>query len=123
MVMLYMLFQKGQSNFVFSKAKVAPTKKKTLPTLELLGVFQAVKFVSKLINIYRNFVIGSIYIAVDAQVVLSWLLTERVTIKNVFAANRIKDIQLMISELKNTHNLNVHFKYVPTRENPADLLT
>ena len=65
-------------------------------------MFQAVKFVSKLINIYRNFVIASIYIVVDVQVVLPWLLTERVKIKNVFAANRIKDIQLMISELKYT---------------------
>ena len=115
--------QKGHSNIVFSKAKVAPRKKKTLPTLELLGVFQVVKFIFKLVNIYRKFRIKSIYLAVDAQVVLSWLLTERVKIKNIFAANRIKDIQLMISDLKTTYSLNVHFKYVPTRENPADLLT
>ena len=73
--------------------------------------------------IYKKFNIATISVAVDAQVVLSWLLTERVKIKNVFAANRIKDIQVMLGELKTTHNLNVNFKYVPTRENPADLLT
>ena len=114
--------QKGNSNLVFSKAKVVHRKKKTLPTLELLGVFQAVKFIFKIVQTYKRFKIRSIYIAVDARVVLSWLLTDRVKIKNVFAANRIKYIQAMISDLK-TFSLNVYFKYVPTRENPTDLLT
>ena len=43
--------------------------------------------------------------------------------KNQFAKNRLKDISMMTQELKVKYNLDIVFKYVPTDQNPADLLT
>ena len=62
---------------------------------------------------------------VDAQVVLSWLMTDpcKIKTKNQFAKNRLKDIKVMIAEIKDKHNLDISFKYINTKDNPADLLT
>ena len=62
-------------------------------------------------------------IAVDAQVVLSWLMSQQIKTKNQFAKNRLKDISMMTQEWKVKYNLDSVFKYVPTDRNPADLLT
>ena len=114
--------QNQKSCILYSKAKVAPMKKKSLPTLELLGVFLALKSLSFLLKAYSN--VQNVYISVDAQVVLSWLLSGiNRTNKNIFARNRLKDINLMINDIKEKYSINVNFKYVPSSENPADMLS
>ena len=118
-----MLCKMANLVFLFSKPKVAPLRKKSLPTLELLGVYLAVKGLATLLKVYSNVKIESIFIAVDAQIVLSWLLSSTVKTKNLFAKNRISDINRMLGNLKSKYNVPIHFKYVPTSENPADLLT
>lgn len=81
------ILQKGSANLIFAKAKVAPLARKTLPSLELLSVVLAFKC---LLNIVKNLSsnIGKIILAVDAQVVLSWILSEDIKTKNVFLKNR-----------------------------------
>ena len=54
---------------------------------------------------------------------LSWLLSDNIKTKNQFVRNRLKDIKEMIEELKKNASLSVKLKYVPTDQNPADLLT
>ena len=60
--------------------------------------------------------------AVDAQIVLSWALSENIKTKCLFTRNRLKDIRERIGKL---HDLgfDLVFKFVSTSDNPADLIT
>ena len=115
--------QDNKSNLMFAKAKVTPIKPRSLPTLELLSVFSGVKCLHLILDSYPNVTFKRLVIAVDAQVALSWLMSQQIITKNQFAKNRLKDISMMktISKLYLTFNSCV--KYVPTDQNPADLLT
>ena len=115
--------QEGKSHFLLARPRVVPSDPKSLPTLELLSVFLAVKGLFSMLKTYSNYNINKIVIAVDAQVVLSWLLTDVVKTKNQLACNRIKDIHRMLKELKDKFKIPISFRYIPTAENPADLLT
>lgn len=84
--------QNGKSHLIFSKAKVAPMKPESLPTLELLAVFLDIKCLLPLLKAYSRIKIGDVVISVDAQVVLSWLLSDNIKTKNEFVRNRLKDI-------------------------------
>ena len=118
----YKVNSKFETNLLFAKCKSAPLKTKTLPTLELLSVFLAFKCLPTIIETMKN-LIKDIYINVDAQVVLSWLMSEKIKAKNVFAANRLKDICSYTKDIKDEYGLKCHYKYVPTEKNPADMLT
>ena len=114
--------QQGESNFLFAKAKVAPIIGRSLPQLELLG---AVVGSQGLLNILENFKhvkINNVYIHLDAQIVLSWLLSPTLP-KNTYTSNRIKDIKKNINEASENYNVNIQFKYVPSGDNPADMLS
>ena len=74
-------------------------------------------------KIYSKFEIINIYLAVDAQVVISWLLSDNVKTSNMFARNHIKDVHSMLKKLKENYKIPIKFKYVPTDENLDDLLT
>ena len=115
--------QNGKSCNVLSKAKVAPLLTKSLPTLELLGVFLSVKGLFSILKTFSKVSINNVYVAVDAQVVLSWLLSDVVKTKNQFARNRIRDVHRMKKDLFDQYGIQINFKYVSTDENPADLLT
>ena len=115
--------QRGKVGFVVAKTKVAPIITKSLPTLELLGVFLAFKNLSSILRTFKRVKIENVYIAMDAQVVLSWLLADIVKTKNNFARNRIRDIHKMFGEITELYKVQIQYKYVPTKENPADLLT
>jgi len=110
------------SNLIFSKLKNAPKKGKTLPTLELMSAYLALRCLKMVINPVKDRVMN-VTVCLDSQVALSWILTSNVKSKNVYAQNRVKDISVFVSELKNDFGLTVGFKYVPTDLNPADLLT
>ena len=58
--------QDGNSNLVFSKAKIAPIKKQSLPTLELLNVFLAFKSLYFILRAYKLVTMNNIFIFVDA---------------------------------------------------------
>lgn len=59
----------------------------------------------------------------DAQVMFSWVLSQSLTSKNIFARNRLKDILQMISRLDLKYKLKPHLKYVATMQNLTNLIT
>ena len=63
--------QDGESHLTFSKAKVAPMKPNSLPTLKLLVVVLSNQCLLPLLKAYSRIRIRDIVISVDAQVVLS----------------------------------------------------
>ena len=116
--------QAGHSCILWAKPKVAPLRnEKSLPTLELLGVYLGFKSLFTLFRTYDKFQIKNVFINCDAQVVLSWLLSDNIKTKNQFARNRIRDIHDMQQELLEKFKVPIHLRYVPTDQNPADLLT
>ena len=56
-------------------------KRRSLPVLELLGAHLAIKLIPTLLDAYNSMSVNQIFLAVDAQVVLTWLLTENVKTK------------------------------------------
>ena len=122
----YAVDQNNKSSFLFAKSKLAPLNKNnehSVPTLELLGVILAYKCLPIILEAYSNIQFHFININVDAQVVLSWLITKKTKVKSKFVRNRILEADSLKEEIKEQSNLPVLFHYVNTSENPADLVT
>ena len=103
--------EKTKVNLVFAKPRVAPKKKTSIPRLELLAVLigiRAIKFVIKELKIDCKEQI----LWTDSQCVLNWIKSTKPL--SVFVNNRIAEIK----EVE-----NVEFRYINTKENPADLPT
>ena len=58
--------QNGKSGFICSRTKVAPVIKKSLPTLELLGVFLALKNLFSMLKTFKKVNIKNVYLATDS---------------------------------------------------------
>ena len=97
----------GKSQLVYAKAKVAPQRKRSLPTLELLSVYLGMKCLPLVLDSFPNIMFKNIYVVVDSQIVLSWLLSERVRTKNVFTLNRIKDISVFEQNISSKYQTSV----------------
>ena len=102
-----------RTHLVMAKSKVAPTKRISLPRLELLAAYILAKLM--------KFVLDSLTINVqdmicwsDSQVVLAWISQSSQKWK-VFVANRVQEIQEIIPPEQ--------WQYCPGQSNPADLLT
>ena len=63
--------------------------------MELLSIYQALKCLKNVCEIFCRLDIKNLYVAVAAQIVLAWLLSTKANRKNIFVANRIKDIGLL----------------------------
>ena len=112
----------SENSLLFTKTKIAPLKERTLPSLELLSVFLAFKHLPQILSSFDvNF--KAINVFVDAQIVLSWLLSGKIKTKQMFIRNRLQDITRMMENLRNDHNVTCKYFYVPSEENPADMLT
>lgn len=88
------LYHSKRKIYFFAKAKVALLISQTLPTLELLAVFLAIKCLG---NVFKHFSKES-FVVVDTQIVLSWLFSEGIKTKNQFVKNRLKDINKTTKE-------------------------
>ncbi|XP_012162778.1 uncharacterized protein LOC101451847 [Ceratitis capitata] len=96
-----------------SKSRVAPVKKQSLPKLELCGAHLLACLYAKIKDIFAT---GSVttYFWTDSQLVLHWLLQHSITL-STFVGNRVSEIQALTE--------GAHWKHVPTRDNPADLVS
>ena len=119
---VYGIFDR-RAHLLFAKSKVAPSKAKTLPTLELLAVYLALKCLPFILDSFKYISFDQIMCAVDSQIVLQWLFTGAVSNKNVFTRNRLKDITMYRNNLKRDFGVDIWFKYVKSEDNPCDLLT
>ena len=93
---------------LMSKARTAPLKQHTLPRLELMAAVLGARlyiFISTSTNTTNTFFWS------DSQIVLSWI-TSKKTLKP-FVSNRINEIRSVSTE----------WRYCPSADNPADLLT
>ena len=106
------LMLQQQTSFVMAKNRVAPLKHCTLPRLELMTVLVAARL--------ARFIISSLklqsaptYIWTDSQIVLYWIHSSKKLPQFVF--HRVAEI--------NQSTPSASWKYCPTNDNPADLLT
>ncbi|XP_050551821.1 uncharacterized protein LOC118281518 [Spodoptera frugiperda] len=100
-------------NLLCSKSKVAPIKPCTIPRLELCAALLAVRLCKAVVDSLR-FPIARKLFWCDSTVVLAWLHTSFRSLKT-FVANRTAEI-LESSDVSS-------WRYVPTSENPADLVS
>ena len=102
--------ESNTSLFLLSKARVAPTETLTIPKLELTSIYFACNFAELLMN-NSSFAFARLTCWSDSKVALCWILNNKS--KDVYVSNRVKKIK----------NLQCTFKYIPTDNNPADLLS
>ncbi|XP_063436092.1 uncharacterized protein LOC134717532 [Mytilus trossulus] len=107
----YIMYDR-KPTIVMAKNRVAPIKTITLPKLELMGAVIGARLVD---HICKNFqeTFSEIQFWSDSQIVLSWLSS--VKPQRQFIKNRIEEITSLCGD-------NV-WRYCPTKDNPADLLT
>ena len=108
------LCQGRQSSFIMSKTCVAPLKELTLPKLELMAAVVGTRLLKcilrSLLPIYTDI---PFYMWSDSQIVLYWINSSKRLPQ--FVSHRITEIQQSTPAIK--------WKYCPTKDNPADLLT
>ncbi|CAG2203345.1 unnamed protein product [Mytilus edulis] len=104
------LSNENETTLVMAKTRVAPVKCLTLPQLELMAAIIGARLAAHLHSTlnYPKIVFWS-----DSSIVLHWLTSTK-TLKR-FIANRVKEI----TELTHPYK----WRYCPTDNNPADLLT
>ncbi|XP_063408858.1 uncharacterized protein LOC134692334 [Mytilus trossulus] len=104
------LSNENETTLVMAKTRVAPVKCLTLPQLELMAAIIGARLAAHLHSTlnYPKIVFWS-----DSSIVLHWLTSTK-TLKR-FIANRVREI----TELTHPYK----WRYCPTDNNPADLLT
>ncbi|XP_043862230.1 uncharacterized protein LOC122756477 [Drosophila santomea] len=98
---------------ITSKSRVAPTKKLSLPKLELCGAHLLAQLYKTIIRIFADRKPTS-FLWCDSQIVLHWNRQHSATL-STFVGNRIAEIQELTSDC--------HWRHVPTHCNPADILS
>ena len=101
------------SSLVISKTCIAPLKGLTLSRLELMEALigtRLYKFISSSLALDHNF---KMFLWSDSQIVLHWILNQK-KLKS-FVASRVQEI---INSVPTSA-----WKYCPTHDNPADLVT
>ncbi|XP_052268588.1 uncharacterized protein LOC127869969 [Dreissena polymorpha] len=101
---------RNESRLVIAKSRVTPVKSLSLPQLELMAALIGARLATKIQSSLHT---THITFWSDSQIVLHWLSTTNKLKK--FVANRVSEI----NTLTNTNT----WKYCPTHDNPADLLT
>ena len=111
------LRQHNSIALVMSRSRVTPTKSITLPRLELMAAVTGVRLANFVItSVISKFSSFSTFLWSDSQIVLHWIHHLKLSTQSKpFIANRVQEIR---------DSLPVeHWTYVPTADNPADLLT
>ena len=102
---------------IMSRSRVTPTKSITLPRLELMAAVTGVRLANFVItSVMSKFTSFSTFLWSDSQIVLHWIHHLKLSTQSMpFIANRIQ-------EIRDSFPVE-HWTYVPTADNPADLLT
>jgi ribonuclease HI len=101
----------SKCDLIFSKARLAPVKTMTIPRLELLAVLIGIRCL-KLVKGEVKLPFSGVLLWTDSQCVLKCITTSKDL--SVFVKNRIVEIK---------SEEGIQFKYVPSKQNPADLAT
>lgn len=111
------LRQNNSVTLVMSRSRVTPTKMMTLPRLELMAAVIGVRLANFVItSMMYKFTSYSTFLWSDSQIVLHWIHHLKLSTQSKpFIANRIQ-------EIRDSFPVE-HWTYVPTADNPADLLT
>ena len=103
-------FQQGKtSSLAMSKSRAAPLKTLSMPKLELMAAVLATRlcvFITTSLNINC-----SVQLWTDSQIVLFWIASTRKL--KPFVANCVSEIR----------SVSASWRYCPSADNPADLLT
>ena len=116
----YVKQENSDPQLVFTKSKLAPDDK-SIPQLELLAVFLALKCLPLILDSIKM-TVDHVRLWSDAQVVLEWL-TSGCKSKSRFTSNRLEDITSMKLKLQEQYNCDISHHYVATTSNVADMLT
>lgn len=111
-----------ESYLLMAKSKVAPLVNRTLPSLELLSIFLALKCLPQVLDQFETS-FQQINVFSDSQIALAWIASKITKVKQLFVRNRIQDIKLMVSSLHEKFKIQPVFHYVRSEENPSDLIT
>ena len=108
------LCSNGHSSFVMSKTRVAPIKEVTLPKLELRAAVigtRLLKFMMHSMLLIHSEI--PVYMWSDSQITLHW----------IYSSKRLPQfVSHRVAEIKQSTPATT-WKYCPTSDNPADLLT
>lgn len=88
-----------------------------------MAVFLELKCLPIILDSCKGFISSKCYVVTYAQVVLSWILSQTMASKIIFARNRLKDIIQTSRGLDSHYELRSHFMYVAITQNPVDLIT
>ncbi|MEO0683527.1 MAG: reverse transcriptase domain-containing protein [Cyanobacteria bacterium J06649_11] len=95
-----------------SKSRVCPVRKLSIPRLELLAILLGCALLSTFKDLTR---FKNIFLYSDSKVATAWISNP--PRKNTFVFNRVRAIFTLLVKF------SIQLKYVPTLQNPADLLT
>ncbi|XP_045205909.2 uncharacterized protein LOC123558098 [Mercenaria mercenaria] len=97
------------SELIFAKSRLAPVTGISIPRLELMAVLIGVRCVG-FVREQLRLPIHAVYLFTDSQCTLKWISSTRSL--SVFVNNRVREIR--------TH-ADIRFRYIQSKENPADL--
>ncbi|XP_058122825.1 uncharacterized protein LOC131293780 [Anopheles ziemanni] len=114
---IYLRFLDGegnpQSRLLCSRSRLAPIEEVTLPRLELQGALLLARLYAKIKDAFGTRISQTRWWT-DSQVVLAWIRSDN-TKWGVYVKNRVEKIHAATNRLD--------WSYVPTKLNPADLVS